>query len=88
MPPHSGLTKKHVLHSFSQGLVPEVQEPIGLLLDPLLGGVAEGRPVQRSHLVLVVVAQHVQDLEELIFGQPTMRDAQQAQSVSHPAIQP
>lgn len=68
--------------------MPEVQEAVGLLLDPVSGGVAEGSPVQRGHFVMPLVAQHVQKLVYLVLGQPTMRDAQQTQGVRHPAVQP
>lgn len=68
--------------------MPEVQEAIGLLLEPVSGGIAEGSPVQRGHFVMPLVAQHVQELVYLVFSQPTMRDAQQTQGVRHPAVQP
>ena len=68
--------------------MPEVQEAVGFLLEPVSGGIAEGSPVQRGHFVMPLVAQHVQKLVYLVLGQPKVRDAQQTQGVRHPAVQP
>lgn len=66
----------------------EVEETIGLLLDPGFGGLAEGCPVHRRHFVVVPVAHRVQKLEQFILSQPAVRDAEQAQHIHYPATWP
>lgn len=66
------LTQKLAPHRTPQGLVPEAEEAVGFLLDPALGGIAEGCPVHRGHFLLVPVAQHVQKLEQFILSQPAV----------------
>lgn len=66
------LTQQLVLHSAPQRLVPEAEEAIGFLLDPVLGSIAEGCPVHRGHFLVVPVAQQVQKLEQFILSQPAV----------------
>lgn len=66
------LTEQLVLHRTPQGLVPEAEEAVGFLLDPVLGGIAEGCPVHRGHFLVVPVAQQVQKLEQFVLSQPAV----------------
>lgn len=66
------LTQQLVLHRTPQRLVAEAEEAVGFLLDPVLGGIAEGCPVHRGHFLVVPVAQHVQNLEQFILSQPAV----------------
>lgn len=66
------LTEQLVLHRTPQGLVPEAEEAVGFLLDPVLGGIAEGCPVHGGHFLVVPVAQQVQKLEQFVLSQPAV----------------